>query len=140
VSDEAMLSGRPGGPSPRALALAGQRFGRLVAIERQGRINKGAAWLCLCDCGQRSVVAASDLARGRTKSCGCAPRGWAALCGREKGPGKVRGVDRPLPCRTCANWTPNPAAELRGECAAGAFLRGRPWSGRCPWQAPGGAA
>src|SRR5690606_41007493 len=28
-------------------------------------------WACVCDCGARTVVAASNLGSGQTKSCGC---------------------------------------------------------------------
>ncbi len=28
-------------------------------------------WLCLCDCGQRTVARAENLRSGNTKSCGC---------------------------------------------------------------------
>lgn len=125
-----MTRGKP------ALEIAGQRFGRLVALERDGVIGKGAAWRYLCDCGQVVRASASEVKRGRTRSCGCAPRGWTARnlmappAATEAPP-----IVRPAPCRTCAHWRPNPAAELRGECAVGAFLRGRPWSGQCSEQA-----
>jgi len=50
--------------------LTGQRFGRLVAIERIPR--KGVAyWECACDCGNHVVVFMNSLRIGRTKSCGC---------------------------------------------------------------------
>ena len=50
----------------------GQRFGRLTVIERFGTNNhKEATWLCLCDCGKTTVVSASYLVHGHTKSCGC---------------------------------------------------------------------
>ena len=51
--------------------LTGQRFGRLVVIERAGRINSYAAWRCLCDCGKEIIVASNQLRRGQVKSCGC---------------------------------------------------------------------
>ena len=52
--------------------LTGQRFGRLVVIERSGSNNqKRATWKCCCDCGRVTVVTSSNLLRGITKSCGC---------------------------------------------------------------------
>ena len=51
--------------------LTGQRFNRLVAIERCGTICGMAAWLCQCDCGKQIVVIGSDLRKNHTKSCGC---------------------------------------------------------------------
>ena len=52
--------------------LTGQRFGRLVVIERAGsdRYNH-AMWKCCCDCGCVLVVCSGNLLRGLTKSCGC---------------------------------------------------------------------
>lgn len=51
--------------------MAGERFGRLLVIERDGSIRKAAAWVCLCDCGTRTRVVGNLLRRGRTTSCGC---------------------------------------------------------------------
>jgi len=57
-------------------SLIGQKFGRLVALERVGSIQNGprstsALWLCKCDCGNFLKVRGSYLKRGHTKSCGC---------------------------------------------------------------------
>lgn len=55
----------------KASDLAGQRFGRLVAIHRSGSSRTGhSTWLCKCDCGSEVVVMACNLKRD-TKSCGC---------------------------------------------------------------------
>ena len=52
--------------------LTGQRFGRLVVIERVGSDNqKRATWLCRCDCGCETIVASSYLINGDIRSCGC---------------------------------------------------------------------
>lgn len=51
--------------------LTGQRFNRLVAIERYGTKCGLTAWLCQCDCGKQTVVIGSDLMKNHTKSCGC---------------------------------------------------------------------
>jgi len=51
----------------------GDRFGRLVAIERaekQGE-HQYSFWLCQCDCGTQKIVRAYNLAKGNTRSCGC---------------------------------------------------------------------
>lgn len=57
----------------RAYDLTGQRFGKLVAIERKGRKDgmPGSYWVCLCDCGNTTLVNTSNLVSGHTKSCGC---------------------------------------------------------------------
>jgi len=51
--------------------LTGQRFGRLVAIERAGTRNGYALWKCKCDCGKETEVISNSLKRGLSKSCGC---------------------------------------------------------------------
>lgn len=58
---------------PRLIDLTGQRFGRLVVVERAENSADGRArWLCRCDCGQSKTVLGEHLKKGRTKSCGCA--------------------------------------------------------------------
>jgi hypothetical protein len=57
---------------PKALDLTGQRFGRLVALERRrGSRKEAAAWLCRCDCGAEKWVVTELLRSGTTRSCGC---------------------------------------------------------------------
>ena len=51
--------------------ITGLRFGRLVALEWQGRVKNYSRWLCQCDCGVTKVSRAGDLMQGRVKSCGC---------------------------------------------------------------------
>ena len=59
----------------KANNLAGQRFGRLTALERAGRDKHGKAlWHCSCDCGGALIVRASSLKSGATSSCGCKHR------------------------------------------------------------------
>lgn len=58
---------------PRLIDLTGQRFGRLVVVERVENSADGRArWLCRCDCGQSKTVLGEHLKKGRAKSCGCA--------------------------------------------------------------------
>lgn len=54
----------------------GERFGRLVVIERADDYaapngNRHVCWKCKCDCGNETAVDACLLATGHTKSCGC---------------------------------------------------------------------
>jgi hypothetical protein len=51
----------------------GNRYGRWLVIER-GQNGKGgsAQWICLCDCGNTSLIRGADLRHGKTQSCGCA--------------------------------------------------------------------
>ena len=56
----------------RFIDLAGQRFGRLVAIELVGKNrHKQLKWLCQCDCGKKKIVTGYHLKSENTKSCGC---------------------------------------------------------------------
>ena len=59
--------------------LTGRRFERLIATSRVDNSRSGKArWLCHCDCGQMTVVAAERLISGNTRSCGCLHRERAA--------------------------------------------------------------
>lgn len=57
----------------KLIDLTGQRFGRLVVIERaDSHYKSGAAmWKCQCDCGNITIVAGDNLRTGNTRSCGC---------------------------------------------------------------------
>lgn len=55
--------------------IAGQRFGKLVAIEpTQERKETSIVWLCKCDCGNEVFIPVSRLNSGNTRSCGCSRR------------------------------------------------------------------
>lgn len=58
---------------PKKLDIAGQRFGRLVAIDsfHNGRSPK---WRCVCDCGKEVFSDAGALRSGNPRSCGCGQR------------------------------------------------------------------
>lgn len=57
---------------PRYVDIAGQKFGRLTAIERAYDANNNyVGWLCKCECGNTITVPMDRLKRGGTKSCGC---------------------------------------------------------------------
>lgn len=56
--------------------LTGQRFGRLVVIERaENRIYQCGGtcgqWKCQCDCGEIVIKTSQGLRSGKSKSCGC---------------------------------------------------------------------
>ena len=55
----------------RFIDLSGQRFGRLVAIERAPNKGKRTMWRCKCDCGNGVVTEAYRIKNGITSSCGC---------------------------------------------------------------------
>lgn len=48
----------------------GKRFGRLV-VNKMDYSHRPALAECLCDCGNSTIVIATQLSNGRTKSCGC---------------------------------------------------------------------
>jgi len=50
----------------------GQRFGKLVVVERMGSsAAKKVLWRCSCDCGGEVTVPSGSLVTGNTQSCGC---------------------------------------------------------------------
>lgn len=51
--------------------IAGQRFGRLLVVERAPNQRGPVHWLCRCDCGNETVVASVNIRTGNTRSCGC---------------------------------------------------------------------
>lgn len=58
--------------SARKQNLIGKRFGHLVVLQETPNELKGIiTWLCQCDCGNQTIVRASDLRSGNTRSCGC---------------------------------------------------------------------
>lgn len=56
----------------RTKDLSGERFGRLLVIERDSiNAGHGATWKCQCDCGNTVVVRQDGLITGHATSCGC---------------------------------------------------------------------
>ena len=56
--------------------IAGQRFGRLTAVEATEKRDAGGGviWRCACDCGETAYVSYNNLIYGGVKSCGCKKR------------------------------------------------------------------
>lgn len=54
----------------KLIDITGQRFGRLIVIERD-RTKKATYWNCLCECGNKISVMGKYLRNGKTTSCGC---------------------------------------------------------------------
>lgn len=98
------------GVAKKGKDIAGQRFGRLVAVsdtgertprsEKTGKGGNSAIWLCKCDCGKEKRVSQNYLQTGDTKSCGCLGRGNSrrplpSPKEEPKPPGKLAGfIDR----------------------------------------------
>lgn len=55
----------------RCIDLTGQRFGRLVVVERAQNIGARTAWLCKCQCGNEHIALGGNLRQGNATSCGC---------------------------------------------------------------------
>lgn len=53
------------------LNLLNQKFGKLLAIEKAPNKGNKTAWKCVCDCGNITISRTSDLALGKSQSCGC---------------------------------------------------------------------
>lgn len=51
--------------------ISGKRFGMLFVQKLDHIADRKTYWMCQCDCGNKTVVAKSNLLNGNTKSCGC---------------------------------------------------------------------
>lgn len=58
---------------PKLIDMVGRKFNKLLVLRDSGL--RGARnrikYVCLCDCGNESIVFGDPLRRGHTKSCGC---------------------------------------------------------------------
>lgn len=50
--------------------MVGERFGKLVVLSPI-KVNKVTQWLCICDCGEKTIVTKGNLLLNHTRSCGC---------------------------------------------------------------------
>lgn len=55
----------------RLIDLTGRNFDKLKVVERAEDKGGQTMWLCSCECGNVTIVNASALRSGHTKSCGC---------------------------------------------------------------------
>lgn len=69
----------------RARDLTGYRSNRLVGVRYVGSEAGKSRWEVRCDCGTTFTMAATELTKGRQKSCGCA-RGRKPTHGMSKHP------------------------------------------------------
>ena len=59
-----------------SIDLTGETFGNLKVIRRvKNNHNRQPRWLCECKCGNTYIAEGRYLKSGKTKSCGCIPRG-----------------------------------------------------------------
>jgi hypothetical protein len=76
----------------KLIDLTGEKFGRLVVIQRADNKYGKTTWLCECDCGKKTTVTGYNLKIGKTKSCGCLHRELLAEQSRKHGHAKDRNV------------------------------------------------
>lgn len=81
----------------KTIDLTGERYGNLVAVKRRGTQGGRSLWLCLCDCGNETIVTISNLKNGHTKSCGCLRETKAEETHLKHGHKRRKSVDRLYP-------------------------------------------
>jgi hypothetical protein len=56
----------------KSLDLLNQKFSSLLVLKREKNTSTGKTqWLCLCDCGTKTIIVGDKLVSGRQVSCGC---------------------------------------------------------------------
>lgn len=55
----------------KRLDLVGNKYGRLLVINKAEPLKGHTRWLCKCDCGNECIVYSTSLKTGNTTSCGC---------------------------------------------------------------------
>lgn len=85
----------------KTVDLTGQQFGELtvISLDKKRNNEKGARWICQCNCGNTISVLASRLKSGQTRSCGCLKRKETKreridLTGRTIGSWEVLRIDK----------------------------------------------
>jgi hypothetical protein len=95
--------GSPTAPKRRQYVdVAGQRFGRLVAVEHEPAPSR--FWVCLCDCGATRLAAYEALHKGLATSCGapdCQRKDEVGYSGVHERLRTRRGPARRHPCVDC---------------------------------------
>jgi hypothetical protein len=51
--------------------ITGMKFGKLTVLEKVKSTGQGARWLCICDCGNKTVTQGGALRNGSSTCCGC---------------------------------------------------------------------
>ena len=57
--------------APQSKIKLGDRFGRLLVIERLPSRSGKTIWKCQCDCGNQSEHQSANMTNGNVTSCGC---------------------------------------------------------------------
>lgn len=87
---------------PKTIEMIGKKFNKLLVLRDSGL--RGARnrikYVCLCDCGNESIVFGDPLRSGHTKSCGCDKKTVMTKHGRH-GSGAYRTWDKMI--QRCTN-------------------------------------
>ncbi|MFA6190699.1 MAG: hypothetical protein WC711_04305 [Candidatus Staskawiczbacteria bacterium] len=51
-----------------------KKYSKLSVLSETNKIGEKRAFICLCDCGEKTIVTLNNLQKGNTKSCGCFQR------------------------------------------------------------------
>ena len=65
----------------KLIIKAGDKYGRLTAIEFSHKNKYCQYWLFICDCGNKKVIGVYNIKNGDTKSCGCLKKENGKLLG-----------------------------------------------------------
>lgn len=107
--------------------ISGERFGRLLALNRAGSANGRIQWLCRCDCGTEVLRPSKNLTNGTAVSCGC----------RKNEPGKGDPLTSQFIRDRAGAYSHQRRATLRG--VGGSFTAEqiadllKKQRGKCPW-------
>lgn len=104
---------------PKFKDITGTRFGELTVVAPRRKTL--VYWLCVCDCGKRTLVTGAKLRSGHTRSCGCFNRkgtvtrstthgqcftptwwSWSGMLGRCRNPKKLNYGGRGI--AVCEHW------------------------------------
>lgn len=94
----------------KASNLIGNRYGKLVVVERAENNKKGnTMWKCQCDCGKTKIALGYDLTHGRTVSCGCNNVGKVSpqredITGQRFGTLTAVSVNNEMSCGNSIKW------------------------------------
>jgi len=81
----------------RFIDLTGQIYTKLTVVEKTNPNGRSCMWVCRCECGNTTRVAAHHLKSGRTKSCGCLRRSKSRQNGLRTPPTSFRYADPVVP-------------------------------------------
>lgn len=92
--------------APKPVDITGQTYGNLTAVRRVSGGANGSRWLFRCSCGTEKELIASEVKRGRTKSCGCSSSRAFDITGQRFGRlvAIKRVADRVLGKRARVTW------------------------------------